>query len=64
MDEIVYGCTARWEILIWVSPTGAPLLIDTVRVVASTPYSYSIRPIFDRTAIMKEVMEQLEDKHG
>jgi hypothetical protein len=64
MDEIVNGCTARREILVWVSLTGYPLLIDTVRVVESTPYSYSIRPIFDRTDIMREVMENLEVHNG
>jgi hypothetical protein len=64
MDEIVHGCTARREILIWVSLTGYPLLIDKVRVVASTPYSYSIRPIFDRTDIMREMMENLEAHNG
>lgn len=66
MDEIVCACEANRQILIWTNLQGIPLLIDTVRVVASTPYSYSIRPIHDRTDIMREVMENLDlgERHG
>jgi hypothetical protein len=60
INEILHARTMRREILIWTNADAKPLVIDGARVVKSGDYSYRVAPILDRTDIMREVMEKLE----
>jgi hypothetical protein len=60
VDRILHTREMRREILIWTNSDSKPQIIDTAKVVKSG-YAYLIRPYMDRTAIMQEVLEKLED---
>jgi hypothetical protein len=60
INDILNARTMRREILIWTNFEAMPMVIDGARVVRNGDYCYRIAPIFDRTDIMREVMEPFE----
>ncbi len=60
INDILNARTIRRKILIWTNFEARPMVIDSARVVRNGDYYYSVSPIIDRTDIMREVMEKLE----
>jgi hypothetical protein len=60
INDILNARTMSREILIWTNSEARPLVIDSARVVSNGDGCYRVAPILDRTDIMREVMEKLE----
>jgi coenzyme F420-reducing hydrogenase alpha subunit len=60
INDILNARTMRREILIWTNFEARPMVIDSARVVRDGDCCYRVAPILDRTDIMREVIEKLE----